>query len=95
MPFTSRGREYSNIEGGLATRAFKPWGGKLKKLRKELVRDAISARKGRQNRAKSMKRNVPARRGAGRGIGKAASLPAIEQERKRRKLERMGLLKGK
>ena len=41
MPFTRSGMEYDQIQAGLATGAFKPWGHKLRKLRKELAKDAI------------------------------------------------------
>lgn len=92
MPFTTRGREYSKIEGGLATGMLRPWGGKLRKLRKELGGEAARDSERRQAQAESAA-NKPAQRPA--APQKApVELSPLEQERKRRKMVRMGLLKG-
>ena len=91
MPFTSRGREYSGIEVGLASGMIRPGSGRLRKLRRYLAADAISANKRRQTQAKTPVRAAtrqPPR-------GQPAKMTSIEQERQRRKMVRMGLLKTK
>ncbi|MCG7854109.1 MAG: hypothetical protein MIO92_16460 [Methanosarcinaceae archaeon] len=92
MPFTTRGTEYSKIEGGLATGMLPPWGGKLRKLRKELAGEAVRDSERRQAQAESMA-NRPAPRPAV-APQTPAEISPIEQERKRRKMIRMGLLRA-
>ncbi len=90
MPFTSRGREYTGIEGRLATGMIRPGSGRLRKLRRYLVSDAIAANK---RRPRPQRRPGAATRQPPRG--EPAKMTPIEQERKRRKMVRMGLLKEK
>jgi hypothetical protein len=86
MPFTSRGREYSNIEVGLATGMIRPGSGRLRKLRRTLAGEAVRASKKRKQQAQ--RPSAPPRR----PVAAPVKSP-IERERQRRRLTRMGLLK--
>ena len=85
MPFTSRGREYSGIEVGLASGMIRPGSGRLRRLRRDLAKEAIQANKSRRSRARQMSTAAPRR-------PPKASPPKtspIELERRRRRLARM------